>query len=39
MIEAIKMILKGKKSPLISINDKASDKAMSKQLGGNYCRD
>ena len=39
MLKAIKMMLKGKKSALIIINDKASDKSMSKQLGGNYCQD
>jgi hypothetical protein len=39
MIKAIMMMLKGKKSPLIIINDKASGKAMSRQLGGNYCQD
>ena len=39
MIKAIKMMLKGNKSPLIIINDKANDKVMARQLGGNYCQD
>lgn len=39
MIKAIKKILKNKKSPLMTINEKANDKTIARELGGNYCQD
>lgn len=39
MIKVIKKMLKSKKSPLMIINEKANDKTMIRELGGNYCQD
>lgn len=38
MIKMLKEMF-NKKSSLVIINDKANDKNIAKQLGGNYCQD
>ncbi len=38
MIKLLKKMF-SKKSSLVIINDKAKDKNIAKQLGGNYCQD